>query len=85
MDPPASVSAVVQRRPGVLGVPPGVDDGHAIVELEGVDEDVAQRVVRDGHRDGPQPGPDLLHGGHDVAVPCLFLEHSGDDDHGRAP
>ena len=82
MDPPASIEAVVQRRPGVVGVPPGVDDGDAVVELEGVDEDVAQGVVRDGHRDRPQPGPHLLDRGHDVAVPRLFLEHPGDDDHG---
>ena len=27
-------------------------------------------------------GPHLLHRRHDVAVPRLFLEHPGDDDHG---
>ena len=76
---------VGQRRPGVVGVPAGVDDGHATVEFEGVDEDVAQGVGRDGDGDGPQTGPDLLHRGHDVAVPGLFLQGAGDTNHGRAP
>ncbi len=74
--------AVVQGRPGVLGVPAGVDDGDPVVELEGIDQDVAQRIVRDRDRDRPQPRPHPLHGGHDVAIPRLFLEDPRDNDHG---
>ena len=45
---------------GVLGVPPGVDEIDPAVGLEGVDEDVAQRVVGDGDGDAPQPRPHPL-------------------------
>ena len=55
--------AVVEGPPRLVGVPSGVDEGHAVVELEDVDEHVAQRVVRDrdGHR--PQTRSDPLDGG----------------------
>ena len=53
------------------------------LELEGVDEDVAEGIVRDGDGDRPQPGPDLLDRGQDVEVPSILLACAGDDDHAR--
>jgi len=52
----------IQGIPGVVRRPPRVDEGHAVVELEHVDRDVAQRVVGNGHRDGPHAGAHLLTG-----------------------
>ena len=51
---------VGQRLEGVVGVPAGVDEVDPPVGLEGVDEDVAQRVVGDGDGDAPQPRPHPL-------------------------
>ena len=72
----------VQRGPGLVRVPTGVDDGHpASLELEGVDEDVTKRVVGDGNGNGPQARSYLFDGGQDVVIPRLFLCCTGDHDH----
>ena len=54
-DAPAGLGqAVVEGLPGVVGVPTGIDHGHPVVQLDQVDQDVAQGVVGDGDRDRPQ-------------------------------
>ena len=73
--------AVIEGLPGVVGVPACVDQGHPVVELEGVDQDVAQRVVRDGHRDRPEARAHLLDRREHVAVPGLLLEGAGHSEH----
>ena len=56
-----------RKRPeGVIGVPAGVDQIRPLVRLEDVDEDVTQRVVRERHRNAPEPVPDLLDAGERV-------------------
>ena len=51
---PGLLHAGRQRAEGVVGVPAGVDQVRTAVGLEEVDEDVAQRVVGQRHRDAPQ-------------------------------
>src|ERR1019366_292807 len=79
----------VQGIPGIVGGPPGIDQGDSVVQFEHVDRDVAQGVVRDGDGNRPQAGSDFLHGGHHVAVPCFLLRGAGDSKHSghgnRAP
>ena len=58
--------AALQRAEGVVGVPAGVDEVGPTVGLEEVDQHVAQRVVRQRHRNAPQSGPDLLDTGEGV-------------------
>ena len=48
------------------------------VELEGVDEDVAKRVVREGTGIDHSAGPDALDGRDDALDPRLALERPGD-------
>ncbi len=43
-----------QRVVGIVGVPSGVDDVRPAIGLEGVDQHVAQRVVRDRYRNAPK-------------------------------
>ena len=85
MLPPASIEARVEGAPRVFGVPPGVNDRQAVVELERVHEDIAQWVVRDRDRNRPETRTNLLHRRHYLPVPRLFLEHSGDLNHGLSP
>ena len=72
--------AGVERVPGILGVPAGVDHRDAVVALEQVHEDVAQRALRhrDGHR--PQARAQALDRGQDVVVPGLLLQGPADID-----
>ena len=58
--------AALQGAERVVGVPAGIHEIRPSVGLEEVDEDVAQRVVGQRHRDAPQPGPDLLDPGKGV-------------------
>ena len=63
----------LERLVGLLGVPAGVDDGHAVGELQRVDQDVPERVDRDRHRYRPQPGPHPLDLGQRTGDPRLVL------------
>ena len=81
---PGGGQPVIERRPCHLGVPSGIHKGHAASgQLQGIDQHVAQRIVRDGDRDRPQARPHLLHGRHDLLVPGSLLRCAGDDDHDR--
>ena len=70
-----------ERGPGLLGAPAGVDDRDPAVELEQVDEDVAQRIVRAA---GPgidqSPGPNTLDLGQPHRLPGASLSGPGDLD-----
>ena len=76
---------VVERLPGVVGVPPGVDEGDALVRLEGVDEDVAKGVVRDRDGDRPQAGPHLLDRREHLGLPGRTLQRPGDLESPHGP
>jgi hypothetical protein len=69
---------VQQRLPGFLGVPPGVDQHHALAGAEGIRRHIAKRVFRDGDGQGPQIARELLRGRHDTLEPGFALERAGD-------
>jgi len=74
---PGHGEPVDQRLPRRLGVPARVDHGDTVVQLEQVHDDVAQRVVRDGHRHRPQLRADLLDCGKHAVTPGLALRRPG--------
>ena len=67
-----------QRPPGLLRAPARVDQDQAPAGAERVYRHVAQRVVRDGHGQGPQVLVELLGGRHDALQPRLALRRAGD-------
>ncbi|CAN5456812.1 hypothetical protein BH09ACT7_BH09ACT7_50310 [soil metagenome] len=60
---PAFCQPLYERRPRFVGDRPGVDDGDAVGQLEGVRQDIAAGV---GNRDGdrPQSRPHYSTGGN---------------------
>jgi hypothetical protein len=69
---------VPQRPPGLLRAPARVDQHETLAGAERVHRHVAQRVIRDGHGQGPQVLAELLGGRHGTLEPRLPLHHAGD-------
>ena len=67
----------LEGRPCLVGVPSGVDDGNSIVELEGVHEHVAQRILRNGNGDRPETRAHLLDWREHVSMPGALLSEPG--------
>lgn len=69
-----------ERAPGLLRVPTGVDDSRPGVQLQQVHEHVPKRIVREWHRDRPEPRPDTLDVRQPHVIPGLPLRSPGHRD-----
>jgi hypothetical protein len=82
---PRRPQAALERVPGVVAEPPGVDQADAVRQLDGVDQHVPQLRHRQRDGDRPEPGADLLHGRVGAVEPGLALRRPGDLDRRRVP
>ena len=75
--------AAQQVLPAGVGVPAGINSDNAAIGVNQVGKRVAQRAIRDRHRNRPEAGSDLLDRGELASQPRLPLGYPGDDH--RAP
>ena len=75
---PSDAKPLAECIPRLVGVPPRVDQGDALVRLEAVDEDIAKRVVGDWDGDRPEPWSNLLDLRQNVGGPRCLLCGPGD-------
>ncbi len=75
---PGLLQPAGQVLPGALVVPARVDHDQRAVAVQQVAQRVAERAVRDRHRQRPHPGGHLLGGRQPAVPPGLALGQAGD-------